>query len=279
MNASSNPSPPDPRELVLEAYRRAKASGKPDWDRMRTAVLKNRLLDITNRTFDERAWGASTFREFVEGLGDLLEVDTSSTPVVLVLQPGAKAELGDADTGTAIGPRGRIRSDLWHGVLDFTGSAGWVWDVDESRAIAVEDLNATEPEARMPTVEPEELLGWRASFVADHADLFEDTASDPRIQRWRSGEGGAEQLPSSVRHVWFEFLKVQVLERLTTWFAERGIQPPADIVRSAPVKRGGDDEHQDLREFVIACVRQMTAEELAAVALPARVVLRARRLK
>lgn len=270
---------PDPRGLVLEAFRRAKASGKPDWDRMRTAVLKNRLLDITDRSFDEHAWGARDFREFVEGLGDLIEIDATSTPVLLVLRATALAELSGGDTRTTIGPRGRIRPDLWHSILDFSSSDGWAWDPETSRAMPIEDLESSAPELRMPTVEPQELLAWRASFAADHADLFKDAGSDPRVERWRNGEGGAEQLPGTVRHAWFEFLKNQVLERLTTWFGVQGIDPPVDIVRSAPVRRGGDDEQGDLREFVIACVRQMTTQELESLVLPARAAQRVHRHK
>lgn len=279
MNPSGSTNRPDARGLVLEAFRRAKASGKPDWDRMRAAVLKNRLLDITDRSFDEHAWGASTFREFVDDLDELVEVDASSTPVVLMLKPEARAELDQGDTRTAIGARGRIRPDLWHSILDFSRTDGWMWDTEASRAVPIEDIEAIRPELLMPTVEPQELLAWRTSFASAHADLFKDLGSDPRIERWRNGEGGAEQLPSPVRHVWFEFLKTQVLERLTIWFEAQGIEPPRDVVRSTPVKRGGDDDPGDLREFVIACVRQMTREELESLTLPARAAHRVHRRK
>ena len=43
----------DAKQLIRQAFKQARVSGKPDWHRMTTAVLKNRLLSITGNAFNE----------------------------------------------------------------------------------------------------------------------------------------------------------------------------------------------------------------------------------
>ena len=53
---------------------------------MTTAVLKNRLLDLTGGTFDEAAYGATTFMDFVLRNEDTLAVDRSTAPPLVELR-------------------------------------------------------------------------------------------------------------------------------------------------------------------------------------------------
>ncbi len=47
---------------------------------MTLAVLKNRVLDHTDRSFDEARWGAGSFREFVGMFPEVVSVDSSTRP-------------------------------------------------------------------------------------------------------------------------------------------------------------------------------------------------------
>ena len=60
------------RELLIAAFTDAKAKGKSDWKNMRLSVLKNRLLQRTERQFREVNYGAKTMRDIVERFPDLL---------------------------------------------------------------------------------------------------------------------------------------------------------------------------------------------------------------
>ena len=42
---------------------------------MDVGVLKNRILDITNRSFLESDYGVTTFMEFVENHDNIMELD------------------------------------------------------------------------------------------------------------------------------------------------------------------------------------------------------------
>lgn len=60
-------------ELVRTAFAAAKAGGKDAWDTMTLAVLKNRLLSLTDGDFDEKEYGASTMTEFTRLLSEPTE--------------------------------------------------------------------------------------------------------------------------------------------------------------------------------------------------------------
>ena len=47
----------DARDLLVAAFESARATGKRDWNTMTAAVLKNRVLHLTSRSFDEAALG------------------------------------------------------------------------------------------------------------------------------------------------------------------------------------------------------------------------------
>ena len=53
------------KELLEKAFVSARDSGKRGWNRMTIAVLKNRLLQLTNRTFTESTFGAKSLLELL----------------------------------------------------------------------------------------------------------------------------------------------------------------------------------------------------------------------
>ena len=76
------------RELVIQAFSDAKTKGKPDWRTMALSVLKNRLLQRTNRGFREADYGVTTLRQLVELLPDLLVLEAGFPPSVF--HPGRR---------------------------------------------------------------------------------------------------------------------------------------------------------------------------------------------
>ena len=116
----------DSRALIRDAFEKAKASGRPDWHRMSVAVLKNRILDLTQGLFKESDHGATTFQDFVRQHGDILELDRNTKPPVAILK-GVSPEPESTPQRTAV----RIRADLWRAVLDFSSHRRYVWDGEE----------------------------------------------------------------------------------------------------------------------------------------------------
>jgi hypothetical protein len=66
------------RELLERAFRSARNTGKRDWNRRLVAVLKNRLLQLTNRNFKEEDFGATSLIELLARHRDLVAVDRTA---------------------------------------------------------------------------------------------------------------------------------------------------------------------------------------------------------
>ena len=92
---------------------------------MTVAVLKNRLLDLTDRTFKESDYGSGTFWEFVKGNKDILILDETTTPPVAILKGVSPDDHASAQS--------RIRPDLWRAVLDFSSGDMYFWDPGEKK--------------------------------------------------------------------------------------------------------------------------------------------------
>lgn len=84
-------------ELIRAAFERARESGSEGWRTMTPAVLKNRILDATDRTFDESKWGASSFAEFLRQFDDVVvPASDSRPPQVMLMQAQPAAAPQDA---------------------------------------------------------------------------------------------------------------------------------------------------------------------------------------
>ena len=120
--------------LIQQAFERAKVSGKPDWHRMTTAVLKNRLLDLTGNTFNEAKYCADTFTAFVLRYSDIVHLDRSKFPPIVQLRDAELDTLAPGYVETASN-RVRVRSDLWQAVLDYSSGTRYVWDEAKKQAL------------------------------------------------------------------------------------------------------------------------------------------------
>jgi hypothetical protein len=253
--------------LVKQAFELARKSKPTDWQRMTIAVLKNRLLKLTDRTFTETAYGVRNMPELVALLPDLLSVDDSQVPPVVELKRQAPAKEGP------IPHRGhKLRPDLWTAVMDYASGREWVWS--DGQAIAVAPGESQDPV--LPTLSPEDMRTWRDAFADEFQPRTQVNDVD-RLEEWRVGRGRTVDLPPALRVTWNERLKAGVTERLTGWFLARGEALPGDLFVPVGESRRAQvtsPEGASLRAFVAGCVSLMTSDELAALQLPAGVVHR-----
>ena len=257
--------PRSAQELIERAFAQAKKSGKSDWWVMTIPVLKNRLLQLTGQTFKESDYGASTFREFLHNNDDLLQVDSSSLPGIVTL----KSSEGISTASDSRVPRRQsIRPDLWRAVLDYSSGSRYLWDTATSTASVAPD-GSNGP--FLPTISPDVMRQWKEEFLSSVSG--QDSESE-RLKTWQEQSLPTAALPGPLRLPWNRFLKRKVEETIKGWFEEQKIAAPriADQESSNPA----DDETESLREFVIACVRQMSKEELERLSLPSKAALRAK---
>jgi len=260
-------------DLIRRAFEAARSSGKTDWAVMTTPVLKNRMLILSDRTFDQADWGAETVIEFVKLFGDIVELDLTTHPATVRLIDAEVDEVPEPDQ--PLGPRRRIRADLWDAVLDYSSGSLYVWS--DGEAVAVASVGDDDVRPRLPTVSPDEFRGWRESFVA----CLPEKVVPPFVERldsWKA-RGRTVDLPPRFRNTWTGYMKQRVLDALQTWFAANSIAVPDDLVQEvdAPTKRAGSDEAEHLRAFVISCVESMSSGELERLLIPASVLARMKR--
>ena len=151
----------DGKQLIIEAFRQARDSGKPDWFRMTTAVLKNRLLDITDRKFSEASYGASSLTDFVSKFSDLLSVDRVQFPMVVELRQEERNSL-DSSSASGESRNIRIKGELWRAVFDRSSGNTYYWLAD----IGVVGTSPTDGYCPvLPTIDTDTDRQWRQSFV------------------------------------------------------------------------------------------------------------------
>ena len=73
----------DARDLIRQAFVMARSSGKHGWERMTTAVLKNRLLVLTKNKFQESNYNATNMLDFVSQASDVVRLDKAHFPAVV----------------------------------------------------------------------------------------------------------------------------------------------------------------------------------------------------
>jgi len=217
---------------------------------MRIAVLKNRLLQMTGRQFDEGSHGASSFREFLGHYHHILRVD------------GADVELtGQKKTDARL----RVRPDLWQAMMDFSSGRKYAWDHELGRARPAQDSDTL----FIPTISSEEMDTWRKEFASSHPD-------DARVQNWSAQGMGTKGLPGYLQGIWTGVVRDHVVDKLDAWLAANelyDVDPRMGPESDADVK--GMEGGHALLELVLRCVAVMTPQELAALHLPPSAVLRA----
>ena len=251
----------DSQELIRLAFDKAKESGRLNWYRMDVGVLKNRILNLTNRGFRESDYGVTTFMEFVRSQSDILELDEMRWPPVVTLK-GVHQESESASESA----RTQVRPDLWQAVMGFSRYARYVWDNDGGVSRPASECAAGGPV--MPTITVEQFTKWKKTF----ADSVDDAEQDVRFNDWVENLRPTKFLSTRVRHRWNDHLKKEVENHLSAWFHQQKLPLPPDLLETREgTERSPDDE---LRRRLIACVRSMTKDELERVQIPSSALLR-----
>jgi len=282
------------RDLVRAAFEQAMNSGKPSWNEMTSAVLKNRLLNLTDGRFNQSRYGSPSFIHLVRRVPDLLEVVGESPPFQLRLKkpitqeaplgpnPDTLPQQVDQELVAALDDgdwhRVRIRDDLWHAIIDYQSNTTYILDADTGLARQQEPADSELPP--FPTATREDLRQWRHQFVESLAIEQKVRFSDD-LSSWLEGAGRQSDLPRPLRGLWAEYVKKKVVSILRDWFGAQGELPPNDMmVRSGSVISGTDATIEEivrtrqLRDLIIRAVRTMSYDELAGLPLPASVLVR-----
>ena len=161
---------------------------------MTTAVLKNRLLDLTGGTFDEAAYGATTFMDFVLRNEDTLVVDRSTAPPLVELRNPAPSPQPSVHVTAAY----RIRPDLWKAALDYSSGTRYAWDVARRRAIPSAGRDG---ELIISTVTEDIQRRWRQQFIDDIEQTLTEEETD-QIDLWLEQHLGVSHLPVRLVSNW-----------------------------------------------------------------------------
>ncbi|MEO6194690.1 MAG: hypothetical protein ABIS20_16890 [Thermoanaerobaculia bacterium] len=254
--------------LVLQAFEAARLAGKKDWRRMTTAVLKNRLLQITEGSFAEFNYGAKNFREFVQLASNILRVDESTIPNSLELLSEDQSIPQERSAPAAE----RIRPDLWTSVMDYSSGRKFVWDERQHRAQAVSSDDHSQGPL-MPTINSEIVDGWREEFAQRYVGKL-DEGTWQHLTTWKEKALPSKGLPSALVSAWNRELKTKVSDILSVWFKEHGLETPAGMVEHSEARR--DEYLESLRKLVLECVAVMNQRELIELKLPPSAILRIR---
>lgn len=287
--------PDDPlaefRALVLAAFEQALKSGKSNWEEMTSAVLKNRLLDMTGRQFSQERYGSPSFIHLIRRIPDLVEVLDNVPPFRLKIkvpvagQVGRQATTEELVTTTISTSRVvddwrqiKVRDDLWRAVIDYSSGRKYVLDPKTGLARPQEpsDVDVLE----LPTTNARQYSEWRKEFAESVSNSVKpDFVS--LLQDWAVRGGPQTDLPRQLRGRWAEFVKKKVSNRLEEWYIDHDLHPPDDMLLASEslVMPSSEEivkvvQTRQLRDLIIRAVRVMTYEELASIPLPAEVVLR-----
>jgi OST-HTH/LOTUS domain len=234
---------------------------------MTSAVLKNRLLDMTERRFDERRYGYDRFSDLLRALQDVLSVDWERKPPSVSL----RSETSEAEVGA------RLKRDLWQAVMDYSSGLEYVWDTNTGRARPRQQEERDLP--ALPTISREELAAWRREFAKSLAQVGPQQEINDRIRHWAEAGLSTSALPREVRGEWNRTLRERAAARLRSWFQDQhlAIPPGFIVVGSGPMTTDlADDSLEAEREFVLTAIEAMSADELRGLLLPARAAFRAK---
>jgi hypothetical protein len=254
--------------LVRSAFEQTRASGRGDWTVMTVPVLKNRLLNLTERQFSETTYGANSMAELIGLLPELVELDTSGRP------PRVRLRSAGVWSTTIPHSRYQIRGDLWSAMVDFGRGEPYVWS--GAAAVPAGEYTGVEAPKVLPTLTREEELGWRADFLSRVGHQLDDRDRE-RVEAWLVRQLSTKVLPPETQGQWSDYLKGRVVDRLRHWFRDNGIREPADLLHlgtARPPDSGPDSAAaEELRGLVIRCIHHMSFEELSELRLPARALL------
>jgi len=253
----------DPEELIRQAFRQAALSGK-DPGAMSIAVLKNRMLALSNGKFAEEQHSASSFLQFLKKFPALLKVDTSEFPPVASFLDVAPEPQTDESP-----EREFVRGDLWRAILDYSSGTKYVWDGISRKARPArpeDDL----PE--IPTISEQNLIEWKKDFATKLTDL--DSITKGRVDNWAEQNLATRSLPARQRELWNHDLKSRVRDRISEFAKEHGLSLPLD--RHQRGASASEPDLEDLRQLMVDCIKIMTKTELGEIRVSPEVLLRIR---
>ena len=260
------------QRLVLRAFRTAAQQQKPEWHRMQGCVLKNRLLNQTNRSFDERDYGTDSFSALIERIDAMLEVDHTVTPYMVELRESFRSEIESEKLAETTERTQRIRPDLWHAIVDYSSGRNWVWDKSRGLAVDAQSADVAADALRIPTLNESDLQQWRTTFADSSSEHVPETELED-LGNWIRASLGTDALPRRLRGPWNGWMKRQVRQRLLAFFEEHEIEPPNNLLASP--------EHRqlpvELRSYISRCIALMNEDELRELRIPADVAMRAHR--
>lgn len=245
---------------------------------MRSAVLKNRLLQLTEREFDEARYGGGSMVAVALRVPGLLELVSERPAVLKLTDPSVVSNDAPltAEKRQVASPFRwkdvRLRPDLWHAVVASRSGTTYVWDVLTEQA-REQTLLDGQSQFVLPSIGPEELAKLRAQFSAERV---QDPQMKDRIAGWL--DDFATPIPKRIRREWAEYLKSVAVTRVQEWFQMRGIQPPADLLQfasTADLPATSDVVRtRTLKSSLLRAIQMMTEEELRQVLVPASVLMR-----
>lgn len=256
--------------LIEKAFGLARRGGKPDWWAMAIPVLKNRLLLLTNNSFKEADYGATSFRDFLGKVPDIIRIDERPLPGFVILKSAAPERWEPVSGRKSRGVR--IRPDLWRAVLDYSSGQRYVWDTARQTA---RPANPEEDAPVIPTISPVDLEKWRSEFVALHKTP--NAEETKLVEAWSKNRLPTAGLPAPMRSIWTSNLKRKVEQRLQDWFQSNSMKAPAIAGEQEPSTTNHQEEA--LREFIVCCVNIMSSKELLELRISPSTALRVLKTK
>lgn len=152
---------------------------------MSAAVLKNRILDLTERQFDERTWGVDSFTDWLALFADVVRVDYGKHPPVVELLGGDETPIATehTDTGAASLPARpwKVRRDLWLALTDPRTEGRWAW-VDGAAVLVDPDASHAPP---LPHISASDMQELRREFVDQLPDHLRPQNVGPLLDERR----------------------------------------------------------------------------------------------
>ena len=154
------------RNLLVQAFADAKAKRKSGWQTMELSVLKNRVLQRTNRRFRETDYGVGTMRELVQGFPDILAVARDSETSVSILIELPNGTRADEESREAMGegdPRSEDEFGGFQALLDRYRTNGDNLGVGEAYASRLPTVDEAEIERTFVSI----IVRWASSQPVD----------------------------------------------------------------------------------------------------------------
>jgi hypothetical protein len=283
------------RQLILAAFEQAQASGKPDWRVMTLPVLKNRLLQMTDRQFSLQRYNCKSMPQLISLLPNVVQPvpGTNVVPAVQLIDETlltkvmmntmadkSRSDSHPTDSTTIDWRRTRIRDDLWNAMLDYESNSIYV--LDRRSDLARKKELTDDDSLVLPTATRVKVKTWRLDFAKQSsAGATLEQASE--LLAWTNGPGRTAELPRALRGRWAEYLKRTISREIHEWFRSKGLTIPADVHVSADSRGDLDTDSTSIDEVVavrrlrntlIRALSLMTPDEMSALLIPASVVAR-----